>query len=98
MWTTAFRRWALAASSAAWLVAPAAAHAQDSYRWLTVTIETPWMIFLFLLPLVLVPLILMAILYWRFAHREGDLSGVDDEGNRRGRPPEEENSVADGRN
>ncbi len=41
--------------------------AADSYRWLHVTIETPWAIFLFLLPMVLVPIVLMAILYWRFA-------------------------------
>ena len=43
--------------------------AADSYRYLHVTIETPWMIFLFLLPIVLSPFILMAILYWRYAGR-----------------------------
>ncbi|TPW16832.1 MAG: Secreted protein [Halothiobacillaceae bacterium] len=43
------------------------AEAADSYRWLHVTIETPWAIFLFLLPMVLIPVVLMAILYWRFA-------------------------------
>jgi len=51
----------------------------DSYRYLHVTIDTPWWIFLFLLPAVLSPFILMAFLYWRFAgkkrrteeHREG---------------------------
>ena len=63
-----------------------AAHAADSYRWLTVTIETPWMIFLFLLPMVLVPLILMAILYWRYANARGKSADIDDDGNRRGRP------------
>jgi len=68
------------------------AQAADSYRWLTVTIQTPWMIFLFLLPLVLVPLILMAILQWRYAIRSAD---VDDDGNRRGRPKDD--SVIDGR-
>ena len=41
--------------------------AADSYRWLHVTIDTPWAIFIFLLPMVLIPVILMAILYWRFA-------------------------------
>ncbi len=41
----------------------------DSYRYLHVTIDTPWLIFLFLLPAVLAPLILMAVLYWRFAIR-----------------------------
>lgn len=39
----------------------------DSYRYFKVTIDGPWMIFLFLLPIVLSPLILMAILYWYFA-------------------------------
>lgn len=46
---------------------PAAASAADSYRWLHVTIDTPWAIFIFLLPMVLTPLVLMAVLYWRFA-------------------------------
>ncbi|MFQ5486877.1 MAG: hypothetical protein ACE5ET_00340 [Gammaproteobacteria bacterium] len=44
--------------------------AVDSYRYLHVTIETPWLIFLFLLPIVLSPFIIMAILYWRFASRK----------------------------
>ena len=43
--------------------------ALDSYRYLHVSINTPWAIFLFLLPIVLSPFILMAILYWRFAGR-----------------------------
>lgn len=41
----------------------------DSYRYLHVSIETPWAIFLFLLPIVMLPFILMAFLYWRFAGR-----------------------------
>lgn len=44
--------------------------AADSYRWLHVTIETPWAIFIFLLPMVLAPAILMAILYWRFSGKK----------------------------
>ena len=44
--------------------------ATDSYRWLHVTIDTPWAIFIFLLPMVLLPVVLMAILYWRFAGKE----------------------------
>lgn len=48
---------------------PQVAWAVDSYRYMHVTIETPWMIFLFLLPIVLAPLILMAILYWHFSLR-----------------------------
>ncbi len=42
----------------------------DSYRYLHVTIETPWMIFLVLLPMVLTPLVLMAVLAWRYAERK----------------------------
>lgn len=55
-----------------------AALALDSYRYLHVTIDTPWFIFLFLLPIVLSPLILMAILYWYFSirkNKKGDGSG-----------------------
>ena len=37
----------------------------DSYRYLHVSIETPWMIFLFLLVAVFVPFILMLVLMWR---------------------------------
>ncbi|MDH3325223.1 MAG: hypothetical protein OEM38_00735 [Gammaproteobacteria bacterium] len=44
--------------------------ATDSYRWLHVTIDTPWAIFIFLLPMVLFPVVLMAILYWRFSGKE----------------------------
>ncbi|MBI3772353.1 MAG: hypothetical protein HY272_06610 [Gammaproteobacteria bacterium] len=50
-----------------WLVVPVAQ--ADSYRYMHVSIETPWMIFLFLLVAVLMPFILMAILYWRTAMR-----------------------------
>jgi len=44
--------------------------AADSYRWFRVTIETPWAIFIFLLPMVLFPAVLMAILYWRFSGKK----------------------------
>ena len=43
------------------------AMALDSYRFLHVTIETPWIIFIFLFFLVFAPMILMAILYWHYA-------------------------------
>lgn len=47
-----------------------AAHASvDSYRYLHVTIETPWIIFLILAPMVLAPLVLMGIMVWRYAER-----------------------------
>jgi len=48
-------------------VFPSTGMAADSYRWLHVTIDTPWAIFIFLLPMVLIPVVLMAVLYWRFA-------------------------------
>ncbi|MEK6750587.1 MAG: hypothetical protein AABY83_15515 [Pseudomonadota bacterium] len=57
-----------------WLVfgfgASESAWAVDSYRYLHVTIDTPWHIFLGLLVAVLAPFILMAVLYWRFALRK----------------------------
>ena len=55
-----------------------AALALDSYRYLHVTIDTPWFIFLFLLPIVLSPLILMAILYWYFTLQKSKKKGKDD--------------------
>lgn len=51
------------------------AFAVDSYRYAHVTIDTPWMIFLGLLVVVLLPFILMAILYWRFAAKGEAESG-----------------------
>ena len=41
----------------------------DTYRYMHVTIDTPWVIFLFLLVAVMSPFILMAVLYWRNAMR-----------------------------
>lgn len=49
-----------------------ASAAVDSYRYLHVTIKTPWMIFLFLAPFVLAPMALMGILVWRYAERRTD--------------------------
>lgn len=46
------------------LLAPAQAWAFDSYRYLHVTIDTIWYIFVFLLLIVISPFILMASLYW----------------------------------
>lgn len=55
-----------------------AAHAAvDSYRYLHVTIETPWIIFLVLAPLVLAPLVLMAIMVWRYAERRKEDEAPD---------------------
>ena len=56
----------LLSGAALMMVFSDAALALDSYRYLHVTIDTPWFIFLFLVPLVLSPLIIMAILYWYF--------------------------------
>ena len=46
--------------------------AVDSYRFLHVTIETPWYIFIFLLMGVFVPFVLMAVLAWKNATRKSD--------------------------
>lgn len=50
------------------LVQPA--HAVDSYRYLHVTIDTPWMIFLGLAVAVLLPFIVLMVLYWHFAMKK----------------------------
>lgn len=47
--------------------------ALDSYRFLHVTIETPWMIFIFLLFAILAPFILMAVLVWRYSEKKTDV-------------------------
>jgi len=47
-------------------------YALDSYRFLHVTIDTPWAIFIFLLFTVFIPFILMAALVWRYAERKVD--------------------------
>jgi len=46
------------------ILLPAPAFAIDSYRYLHVSIDSIWVIFVFLLLLVFTPMILMAILYW----------------------------------
>ena len=67
------------------MLVSADALAVDSYRYLHVTIDTPWAIFLFLLPIVLSPFILMVILYWRFAGRKPDVRLDDNNGSERDR-------------
>jgi hypothetical protein len=42
----------------------------DSYRYLHVSIETPWLIFIFLMIAIFAPFILMATLAWRYAERK----------------------------
>lgn len=52
--------------------------AVDSYRYMHVTVETPWTIFLILLPMVLAPLILMGVLVWRYAGRKTESDEQDE--------------------
>lgn len=40
--------------------------AADSYRWFHVSIDDVWGIFIFLLPMVLFPAVLIAVLYWKY--------------------------------
>jgi predicted membrane protein len=49
--------------------------AAEGYRYMHVTIDTPWAIFLFLLVIVLFPFVLMAILYWYFAFKSAKEKG-----------------------
>ena len=44
--------------------------AADSYRWFHVSIDDVWGIFIFLLPMVLFPVILMVVLYWKYSWRK----------------------------
>jgi len=47
-------------------------YAADSYRFLHVTIDTPWAIFIFLLFIIMFPFVLMAVLYWYFAFKKNN--------------------------
>jgi hypothetical protein len=51
--------------------------AVDSYRFVHVTIATPWYIFIFLLMGVFAPFVLMAVLAWRNATRKLDRQDPD---------------------
>ena len=51
--------------------------AVDSYRFMHVTISTPWYIFLFLLMGIFAPFVLMAVLAWGSAARKSDREAVD---------------------
>ena len=57
--------------------ASSAQAAVDSYRFVHVTIATPWYIFIFLLMGVFAPFVLMAVLAWRNAARKSDAENVD---------------------
>ena len=54
--------------------------AVDSYRFMHVTISTPWYIFLFLLMGVFAPFVLMAVLAWSSAVRKSDREKIDADG------------------
>jgi uncharacterized membrane protein YadS len=49
----------------------------DSYRFIHVTIDTPWYIFIFLLMGVFVPFVLMAVLAWKNAIRKSKREAAD---------------------
>lgn len=59
------RAWAAAPAGVALLLGSHPCAAIDSYRYMHVSIETPWMIFLFLLAAVFAPFVLMIVLMWR---------------------------------
>jgi len=76
----------LAAIPAALATGPAVA-AVDSYRFLHVTIETPWYLFLFLLLGVLAPFVLLAILMWKHSLRAADRRAQEEEARSRSQSP-----------
>ncbi len=62
------------------LVAASSAQAEvDSYRFIHVTIDTPWYIFIFLLMGVFVPFVLMAVLAWKNTTRKSEREAADTE-------------------
>lgn len=63
--------------TAAW-TGTAQAEAVDSYHYLHVTINTPWTIFLILVPMVLAPLVLMGVMVWRYAERRKGDEGTEE--------------------
>jgi hypothetical protein len=65
---------ALCALSCACLAAAPVQASVNSYRFLHVTIDTPWHIFLFLLMGIFAPFILMVVLMWRNSARKRNLA------------------------
>jgi len=70
----------MAASILAGVLGSSEAWAVDSYRYLHVTIDTPWTIFVFLFFLVFAPMILAVFLYWRSAMQRKDEQDEEDAG------------------
>ncbi len=62
------------------------AWALDSYRYLHVTVDTPWNIFIFLLMAVFAPFILMAVLAWYFSFKKKSEPTADVEAQHEDRP------------
>ncbi|MDH6524583.1 hypothetical protein M2130_001114 [Polynucleobacter sphagniphilus] len=54
-------------------------YAVDSYRYMHVTIDTPWTIFLFLLGFIFAPFVLMVILVWRYSERKSTSNSEEDQ-------------------
>ena len=52
----------------------------DSYRYMHVSINTPWNIFIFLLMAIFSPFILMAVLSWYFSGKKTKNDNDSDEG------------------
>jgi len=48
------------------------AWAVDSYRYLHVSIDTPWTIFVLLFFMVFAPMVLAVVLYWRYALKKDE--------------------------
>ncbi|MDQ6998788.1 MAG: hypothetical protein Q9M17_08735 [Mariprofundus sp.] len=48
------------------------AWAVDSYRYLHVSIDTPWAIFVLLFFMVFTPMVLAVVLYWRYALKKDE--------------------------
>jgi uncharacterized membrane protein YadS len=63
----------------AFVATTSAQAAVDSYRFMHVTISTPWYIFIFLLMGVFAPFILMAVLAWTSAVRKSKSTEADPE-------------------
>jgi uncharacterized membrane protein len=62
--------WRLVSALAILAASPMAHAAVNSYRFMHVTIDTPWHIFFFLMLGVFSPFILMVILLWRHSFRK----------------------------
>jgi len=67
----------LAVVSLVWAIP---AWAVDSYRYLHVSIDTPWTIFVFLFFLVFAPMLLAVVLHWRHALKKDEED--DDDGDK----------------